>query len=602
MMEPDARPIRPSWVPHLYSVLKTSAPVWIRGSAFRGLCVSRKTNWANAGVDCHQLGTLSAHFNGNAFYSISDSKFREFLTEVRTSAFGKWPFDQAWLKYLDQDGMEKTKAELSNKFVFSELIRNYGGSPFNLTAVRQESPWTFFVHSDEIDQSLPEEAPSVDRATARTALSPALLTLLNQRASPTGDVMLSFTTGNYGDMASNFLYFLKKAGINNNIIVALDDEALAWATSINAPFFSYLLEGADSPLGNDAYGSDGFRNIVTRRAKLVGSLLRAGFNVLESDVDIVWLKNPFKALFNDKGPYELQIQSDSRLGFVEDDPRIRYPQFVNSGCYYARGTLRMADFLDLWANTMEGHPEWLEQKTLNTLLKENVMRVKFRILDPVLVPNGFVYFSRSVPQRANVEPVAIHNNWSAPVLLFIIKIVAHSLWLQRVDGTSVKLHRFRDAGLWAVDPPTYFDTSRRKFLAATLPALEDSSWSRVSNGLKAGVAIAEILNRTLILPRIHKYHDQPYTVTLDEYVDLKSFMGEVQVSVFWTQFIVPGRREFLADWHIFLLLDRIFANQTSRKRSFQMAPGYFSTSTLALLDAPPNPTSRSYASLQQQDI
>ncbi|EGU10930.1 Proteophosphoglycan ppg4 [Rhodotorula toruloides ATCC 204091] len=509
MMEPDTRPVQPGWLNQLAKVVAESEPFWVRGSAFRPDCAQRKTSHTNAADDCHQLGAeIADHINGNALYNIGDPAFGEFLDAVRASTFGKWPFDLAWMRYIRSPEKEALRRRVLKNFVYTDLIQNLGPQSFALHVFRRDNPWTFFVHSDAaghngtepLDLSGSKElvlSPLADNPLQRTLL-PALKLVAN---SKTNNVMLAFGTSNYLDLVRNFVHFVREAGIDNFVLIAMDADTVAWAEEEKVPYYSYIDEEVATLGGSDSYKSDGFRRVVNRRCSVISTALRGGFNILQSDLDVIWVKNPFPYFFN--GDYEYEIQSDGRRGFTERDPAAPFRDFVNSGLFYARGTPRMADFYDILIRTVAENPHRREQHLLNTILQENVLRIHYRILDPTLFPNGFQYFARALPTRAGVEPFCIHNNW--------------------VDGKYTKEYRFREIGMWTQDPPEYYDTTERKYLAFYDPSTPNNGWNNQRNSLRAALAIAKILGRTLILPHFYSHHGKPVVVTLDYFLDYDTF-------------------------------------------------------------------------------
>lgn len=169
----------------------------------------------------------------------------------------------------------------------------------------------------------------------------------------------------------------------------------------------------------------------------------------------------------------------------------------------------MADFYDILIHTVHENSERREQHLLNTILEANVLRIRYRILDPVLFPNGFQYFTRAVSTRAGIEPFCIHNNW--------------------VDGKRTKEYRFRELGMWTQDPPEYFDKEKTKYLVYYEPSMADNSWSQVRASLRSALAIAQVLGRTLILPKFYSHHGQPVVVTLDYFLDYDEFSATFPV-------------------------------------------------------------------------
>lgn len=169
----------------------------------------------------------------------------------------------------------------------------------------------------------------------------------------------------------------------------------------------------------------------------------------------------------------------------------------------------MADFYDILIHTVHENPKRREQHLLNTILEANVLRIHYRVLDPVLFPNGFQHFSRAISSRAGVEPFCIHNNW--------------------VDGKHTKEYRFRELGMWTQDPPEYFSLKETKFLAYYEPTIANNGWNNVRASLRSALAIAQVLGRTLILPKFYSHHGKPVIVTLDYFLDYDAFSATFPV-------------------------------------------------------------------------
>lgn len=139
------------------------------------------------------------------------------------------------------------------------------------------------------------------------------------------------------------------------------------------------------------------------------------------------------------------------------------------------------------------------------------------LLPTGLFSNGHTFFVSRVAERSGVSPFAVHNTY-------------------QYSGTAGKIARFRENGLWAVDDAAYFgvtsederfddddeqfDDAKRRFLLLTYDvpgALADPAPSVSTpkggtpvthvdliryqvNRVRDGLALASVLNRTLILP------------------------------------------------------------------------------------------------------
>lgn len=60
---------------------------------------------------------------------------------------------------------------------------------------------------------------------------------------------------------------------------------------------------------NCHFGSDCFLNVTKVKSRLVLQILKLGYNVLLSDVDVYWFRNPLPFLHS-FGPSVLVVQSD----------------------------------------------------------------------------------------------------------------------------------------------------------------------------------------------------------------------------------------------------------------------------------------------------
>ena len=85
-----------------------------------------------------------------------------------------------------------------------------------------------------------------------------------------------------------------------------------------------------------------------------------------------------------------------------------------------------------------------------------------------------------------------------------------------------KRYRLREAGLWPAATPipgakylTYFD------------AIEENGLNNQRQAFRNALAIARVLNRTLIMPRFHRRHRQESPVPMDYFFDVGRFEAEI---------------------------------------------------------------------------
>lgn len=295
---PTTRPLRSYWATHLTKLAVSGEPFWIQGAP-----------------DASNEGYL----DGNAIFAVGDPLFHTFLRTIVAGRYAQERYDRAWYRYLHAPGKEPIRRELLSKFVYSNMVQREAVH-LELDAASPDRPF-FVVRQNPLMES------SVSLATS-TKLDPVLVQLLNTRSSKDKNINLIFGSGGDHDMLLNYLHHVKKAHINNYVVIAMDEETkdLCVARDI----FHFLLR-RDTP--SEANASDD-----SRRYQLIANVLRAGYSVLHADVDVCWLKNPFLFFFS--GDFDLEIQSGARLGFSGDDHLTPFAELANPGLFYAKGTSR----------------------------------------------------------------------------------------------------------------------------------------------------------------------------------------------------------------------------------------------------------------------
>ncbi|GJP34500.1 hypothetical protein CLOM_g18941 [Closterium sp. NIES-68] len=188
------------------------------------------------------------------------------------------------------------------------------------------------------------------------------------------------------------------------------------------------------------YGGIGYKQLLLKRTRLVGSILRMGYNVLLADVDAVWLSDPFTHMRNKSVDIYGQLEPSGELcgGFLylRSTPRVVTLWDQITGLY-TRTFNRMAK--EALYKKPEEMQAWLkqfehlhEQRYLNQLVGKRRSKVRVQGLDTLMFPNGKEFFVQRAPQQAGIAPVVIHNNY--------------------IKGKKAKIQRFKEFGLWRADP------------------------------------------------------------------------------------------------------------------------------------------------------
>lgn len=261
-------------------------------------------------------------------------------------------------------------------------------------------------------------------------------------------VLVSVTYG-YRDLLMNFVCNLRRLGIQGPTVVALDGKLYEFAMEQGLHVIYGGIEAGDGGGDNEKeiksceYGSDCFRKVTKLKSRLVLKALKLGYNVVWSDADVIWFKDPIPELLKyEKGTFPIQSDSPSE----EIPPNSN----LNSGFYFARAeykVIKAFESITELAKVFDGS----EQPCFYTILcegqnstvgeneciwRDNGLRTI--VLPLTLYPNGSYrnYFNSSELCRPE-GCFVIHNNW--------------------VLGEE-KIQRLVDRNLW------YFDETSRSCL------------------------------------------------------------------------------------------------------------------------------------------
>lgn len=167
-------------------------------------------------------------------------------------------------------------------------------------------------------------------------------------------IILVFADCEYANVLKNWIAYFKQHVINNLLVIALDKvtENALEQQGINTVWLPWD-RSTDS--------------LWLTRTKLIKYLLHGGFDVVHSDADAVWLKNPV--------PFLNQINCDMAFSQGTSWP---VDVFMTSGVvlccgfYLIRANRRSLDFITQWLRAMEHDPD--DQRVLNRLLLEGGLR------------------------------------------------------------------------------------------------------------------------------------------------------------------------------------------------------------------------------------
>jgi hypothetical protein len=169
------------------------------------------------------------------------------------------------------------------------------------------------------------------------------------------------------------------------------------------------------PNGSFGWRDEGYKTMMSARPTLIRQKLQAGYNILFTDVDIIWQQNPLP-YFNDTDKYDLFMQREEKNKMC-------------GGFWAMVSTERTISLVTAWESHMLSKPGH-NQQPLNRLLRTHKPRVPKLGLPMDRFVNGRDYkkrFRHSATQREQL--VVIHNNYKA-------------------TGFDKKKQVFQEYGLW----------------------------------------------------------------------------------------------------------------------------------------------------------
>ncbi|GFZ10300.1 nucleotide-diphospho-sugar transferase family protein [Actinidia rufa] len=219
---------------------------------------------------------------------------------------------------------------------------------------------------------------------------------------------------------------LEEVALQKELIVALANSNVksmleVWFTSIKK-----VDEGMDTVArtgGNHAVSGLKFR--------ILREFLQLGYSVLLSDVDIVYLQNPFDHLYRDSDVESMTDGHNNMTAYgyndVFDEPAMGWARYAhtmriwvyNSGFFYIRPTMPSIELLDRVADRLSRQTAW-DQAVFNEELYfpshpgyVGLHAAAKRTMDFYLFMNSKVLFKtvRKDPNLRKLKPVIVHVNY-----------------------------------------------------------------------------------------------------------------------------------------------------------------------------------------------
>ncbi|KAI3717691.1 hypothetical protein L1987_69467 [Smallanthus sonchifolius] len=257
-------------------------------------------------------------------------------------------------------------------------------------------------------------------------VNPRLAKIL-EKVAVQKELIVSLANSNVKSMLEVWVSSIMKAGIPNYLVVALDDGIVDFCKENDVPY--YMRDPDD---GIDSVAKTGGNHAVSGlKFRILREFLQLGYSVLLSDVDIVYIQNPFDHIYRDSDVESMSDGHDNMTAYgyndVFDEPAMGWARYAhtmriwvyNSGFFYLRPTIPAIELLDRVADRLSHPPPAWDQAVFNEELFFPShpgyigLHASKRTMDRYLFMNSKALF-KEVRKDANLKklkPVIVHVNY-----------------------------------------------------------------------------------------------------------------------------------------------------------------------------------------------
>ena len=297
--------------------------------------------------------------------------------------------------------------------------------------------------------------------------------------SETKEVIMSIVDQTYVEFGINFFETsIKKFGFQRIfLMVCTDLQSKRILSQYGIDCYYYVASVMQRATGTRGdFGTKGYFHKTNLKTLIVLQALRLGYTVLIVDLDIVFLKNPFK--YFTCTSCDIHIQTD----------RVH----LNSGFVRIRPTQASIQLYSIAWQEYLHYQKSHDQAYLNmavTIMQNQNESIQIQTLPPREFPCGAYYFMTPTFRRVFGEPgcrecVIVHNNY--------------------IGSIAAKEYRFKENQLWLADHSGYYSNPATKYLVYDNPDFfRDGTLEIEKRALQSALAIGNITDRVVILPKFH---------------------------------------------------------------------------------------------------
>lgn len=179
--------------------------------------------------------------------------------------------------------------------------------------------------------------------------------------------------------------------IKHLLFVSVDRAAFDRCKLLQLRCYRLLTYGVD--FSKDLpFTAEELNRMMWRRVQFLGDVLKLGYSFVSTNVDVMWLKNPFTMLSNRSE--DMQMSCDSHD--------------IDAGFYFAVSSSRTTALFDTWYSYQYNYPGMKEDDVLRRMRSDGVfpkLGVRVRFLDALYFGGGFCQSGGDVR-----EAITVHAN------------------------------------------------------------------------------------------------------------------------------------------------------------------------------------------------
>ena len=179
-------------------------------------------------------------------------------------------------------------------------------------------------------------------------------------------VMVTWANHHYHDFVRNWVRNVRNCGVRNFMVGAMDNELLEKLIEDEVPTFAMQSGLTTEDFG---WGTENFHKMGRKKIELIYLFTKMGFDILVSDVDTVWLRNPLPYMA--KYPNADVLTSSDHLSNTAEGEGLENPNKAHSAANIGIMLLRHTakELAKEWVDVLEKDDKVWDQNVFNDLYR-----------------------------------------------------------------------------------------------------------------------------------------------------------------------------------------------------------------------------------------